>query len=80
MTIRAGDRMFELIEIQLMRVRRMAAHSHDGVLLYLIDMAILQANTKARASTQAIETLIHGELSPAEPILSAEVPSLVVSD
>jgi len=47
----------------------MAEQTNDGFLLYLIDMAILQANAKARASTQAVETLVHGEGSLAELIV-----------
>ncbi len=61
--------MLDLIEMDLTRVRRMAEQTNDGFLLYLIDMAILQANAKARASTQAVETLVHGEGSLAELIV-----------
>ena len=45
--------MFELIEIELTRVRRMAEPAGDGFLLYLIDIAILQANAKARSAAGA---------------------------
>ncbi|HKN27793.1 MAG TPA: hypothetical protein VJY34_07865 [Roseiarcus sp.] len=41
--------MLDLIEIELTRVRRMAEHADDGFLLYLLDMAILEANRRARA-------------------------------
>ena len=39
----------ELIETELTRVRRMAERADDGFLLYLLDMAILQANCRARS-------------------------------
>ncbi len=42
--------MLDLIEIELTRVRRMAEHADDGFLLYLIDMAILEANRRARSA------------------------------
>ena len=51
--------MFELIEIELSRVvRRMAKQQQadDAFLLYLIDMAILEANAKARANESRITT------------------------
>ena len=41
--------MLDLIEIELTRVRRMAEHADDGFLLYLIDMAILEANRRCRS-------------------------------
>jgi hypothetical protein len=41
--------MLDLIEIELTRVRRMAEHADDGFLLYLLDMAILEANSRARS-------------------------------
>jgi hypothetical protein len=41
--------MLDLIEIELTRVRRMAEHADDGFLLYLLDMAILEANRRARS-------------------------------
>jgi hypothetical protein len=41
--------MLDLIEIELTRVRRMAEHADDGFLLYLLDMAILEANQRARS-------------------------------
>ncbi len=34
----------------------MAEQTDDGFLLYLIDMAILEANAKARASNDILET------------------------
>ncbi len=43
--------MLGLIEIELIRVRRMAERADDNVLLlYLIDMAILEASRAARSS------------------------------
>ena len=42
--------MIDLIEIELTRVRRMAEHADDNnFLLYLLDMAILEANRRARS-------------------------------
>ena len=55
--------MLDLIEIELTRVRRMAEQADDGFLLYLIDMAIIQANARARARN-SLETLIPLSLEP----------------
>jgi hypothetical protein len=41
--------MFDLVEIELTRVRKMAEHTRDDFLLYLIDIAIIEANAKARS-------------------------------
>jgi hypothetical protein len=41
--------MFELIERELTRVRRMAEQADNELLLYLIDMAIIEANREARS-------------------------------
>ena len=46
---KAGNRMLELIEIELTKVRRMAEQAGNGLLLSLIDMAILEANAQACA-------------------------------
>jgi hypothetical protein len=48
--------MFDLLEIELTRVRRMADQADDGFLAYLIDLAILQANKRARSSHVEQET------------------------
>ena len=40
--------MFDLIEIELKRIRRMAHEAEDSFLDYLIDLAIIQANKRAR--------------------------------
>jgi len=50
--------MLELIEIELTRVRRMPDQADDGFLVYLIDMAIIEANAKARSRDNGLETLI----------------------
>lgn len=42
--------MFDLIETELTRLRRIAEQTDDGFLLYLIDIAIMEANVKARSS------------------------------
>ncbi len=39
--------MFDLIEIELKRIRRMAEQENDSFLLYLIDLASIEANAKA---------------------------------
>jgi len=49
--------MFELLEIELTRVRMMAEHAGDAFLLYLIDMAILQANAEARSNAGGREAV-----------------------
>ena len=49
--------MLDLIEIELTRVRRMAEHANDGFLLYLLDMAILEANRRARSRGEASDSL-----------------------
>jgi hypothetical protein len=59
--LRCADReegMFDLIEIELTRVRKMAERADDGFLLYLIDIAIIEANAKARSMQSSIETII----------------------
>jgi hypothetical protein len=43
-----GRQMFDLIE-ELKRVRRLAEQVDDGILLYLLDMAIVEARSKASA-------------------------------
>jgi hypothetical protein len=41
--------MFDLVEIELTRVRKMAELTNDDLLIYLIDVAIIEANAKARS-------------------------------
>ncbi len=48
--------MFKLVEIELIRIRKMAAQTEDDFLLYLIDMAIIEANAKDRASNDSLAT------------------------
>jgi hypothetical protein len=48
----SSETILELVEIELSRVRKLAEPACDGVLLYLIDMAILEAK---RASSVANE-------------------------
>ena len=57
--------MLNRIEIELTRIRRMAQDADDSFLLYLIDMAILEANSAARSKNVASiaansEFLAHG--------------------
>jgi len=47
--------VFDLLEIELTRVRRMAEQTGDDLLLYLIDLAIIAANAKARSMRTAPE-------------------------
>ena len=49
--------MFDLIEIELTRVRRMAEQTDDAFLIYLIDIAIIEANAKARSNRDTLETV-----------------------
>ena len=49
--------MFDLIEINLTRIRKMAEHTNDDFLLYLIDIAIIEANAKARRRRDNLETV-----------------------
>ncbi len=55
--------MLDIIEIELTRVRRMAEQADDSFLLYLIDMAVIQANARAR-SRNSVEKLIPLSLEP----------------
>jgi len=62
--------MLDLIETELTRVRRMANHADDdGYLLYLLDMAILQANRRARS-------LAENRASAADESGNSELPQL----
>ena len=56
--------MFELVEIELTRVRRMAEQTSDDLLLYMIEMAIIEAKAKARASSDSLATPVveHNEV------------------
>ncbi len=47
--------MFEVIETELARIRRMAELTDEAFLLYLIDIAIVEA--KARSSHESLATL-----------------------
>jgi hypothetical protein len=42
-----SETILELVEIELRRVRSMAARADDDALLYLIDMAIMEAKSRA---------------------------------
>ena len=50
--------MLGLIEIELIRVRKMAERNGNDFLVYLIDMAVVEANANARSSNNSLETLI----------------------
>jgi hypothetical protein len=52
--------MFELIEIALTRVRQTVDQADDGFLAYLLDMAIIQANKRARSSNDNPEIAVSG--------------------
>jgi hypothetical protein len=47
--------MFKLIE-ELKRVRRLAEQLDDGMLLYLLDMAIVEASEKAGVAKDKVAT------------------------
>ncbi len=49
--------MLDLIEIELTRVRRMAEQAGDEFLLYLIDMAVIEAHARARSRRQSSEAI-----------------------
>ena len=53
--------MYGLIEVELTRVRRMADEFGDGFLAYLIDLAIIEANTKARGLSNTVDTTATSE-------------------
>ncbi len=57
--------MLDRIEIELTRIRREADHSGNRFLLYLLDMAILEANGGFRANTS-------GRTDDAADVLSPE--------
>jgi hypothetical protein len=57
--------MLDRIEIELTRIRREADHSGNRFLLYLLDMAILEANGGFRANTS-------GHAGDAADVLSPE--------
>ncbi len=44
--------MLDLMEIELIRIRKIAEHANNNFLLYLIDMAILEARV-ARSKERA---------------------------
>ena len=50
--------MLGLIENELTRVRKMAERTGNYFLVYLIDVAIIEANAKARSSNNSLESLI----------------------
>ena len=55
--------MFDLVEIELTRVRKMAEQTRDDFLVYLIDIAIIEANAKARFERERSEAAggdVHG--------------------
>lgn len=52
--------MLNRIEIELTRIRRMAQGADDTFLVYLIDMAILEANRSAR-SKKVVSTAANSE-------------------
>jgi hypothetical protein len=45
--------MLDLIEIELKRIRRMAEEADNKFLMYVIDMAILEASRAARINAMA---------------------------
>ncbi len=55
--------MLDLLEIELTRVRRMAERVDNNILLlYLIDMAILEANRGVRSKERASAAVARSEL------------------
>ena len=67
--------MLDRLEIELTRVRRMAERADDNVLLlYLIDMAILETNCAARSKDGASALMANSELL-GEGYFSPHLPS-----
>ena len=56
--------MHGLIEIELTRVRRMVDQAKESFLAYLVDMAIIEANAKARSFANSLETTISRSREP----------------
>jgi hypothetical protein len=54
--IDGNKKMLDLIETELTRIRKMAAQTDDEFLLYLIDIAIIAANAKARSLRDTLKT------------------------
>ena len=50
--------MFELIEIELTRILNMAQRANEGYLVYLIQLALVEAHKKARSRNDNVETPI----------------------
>jgi hypothetical protein len=63
--------MFEEIEMELTTIRNVAEKSGDDFLAYLINMAIIQANAKARARQTSLESLISASAEPQKSRLVA---------
>ena len=57
-----GKKVFDLIAIELMEVRKMAQQAGKYLLVYLIDIAIIEAKAKACSGSNSLEALI--PLSP----------------
>lgn len=68
--------MLNLIETELTRVRRMAEQANDGFLLYLVDMAIIEAHNQARFHRDASDGLATPR--SAAPRATQEAPGLRV--
>jgi len=65
--------MLELIEVELTRARGMAKQANETFLVYLIDVAILEA--KARCSNVSLGTLIPRALEQNQRVGSAALYS-----
>ena len=66
-----SETILDLVEIELKRVRLMAEQAGDGLLLYLIDMAIWEAKHKATRATSS-----SGKESAAEQRIAPSLESL----
>ncbi len=62
--------MLDLIEIELKRVRKMAEQAGDDFLLYLIDLAIMEASVKARSQPESAGTADRLALTPNQCVFS----------
>jgi hypothetical protein len=64
-----GTKMLELIEVELTRTRGLAKQANESFLVYLIDVAIIEA--KARCSNNSLEALIPRSLELNQRVGSA---------
>jgi hypothetical protein len=67
-----GKQVFDLIAIELMEVRKMAQQAGEYLLVYLIDIAIIEAKAKACSGSNSLEALIPLSLENNASILASK--------